>query len=62
MNVVTASNAVELEGVTKRFGEHMAVDHLDMAVPEGAPEVHARRALVRPRSPNLAARLQRNEV
>jgi len=27
-------NAVELEGVTKRFGSHVAVDHLDLAVPE----------------------------
>jgi ABC-2 type transport system ATP-binding protein len=29
-------NAVELDGVTKRFGRHVAVDHLDLAVPEGA--------------------------
>jgi ABC-2 type transport system ATP-binding protein len=29
------TNAVELEGVTKRFGHHVAVDHLDLAVPEG---------------------------
>jgi ABC-2 type transport system ATP-binding protein len=29
-------NAVQLEGVTKRFGQHVAVDHLDLAVPEGA--------------------------
>jgi len=28
-------NAVELEGVTKRFGHHTAVDRLDLAVPEG---------------------------
>jgi ABC-2 type transport system ATP-binding protein len=28
-------NAVELQGVTKRFGDHVAVDHLDLAVPEG---------------------------
>jgi ABC-2 type transport system ATP-binding protein len=28
--------AVELEGVTKRFGQHVAVDHLDLKVPEGA--------------------------
>jgi ABC-2 type transport system ATP-binding protein len=28
-------NSVELEGVTKRFGQHVAVDHLDLAVPEG---------------------------
>ena len=30
------THAVELEGVTKRFGDHEAVDHLDLAVPEGA--------------------------
>lgn len=30
------SNAIELEGVTKRFGDHVAVDRLDLAVPEGA--------------------------
>ena len=35
MNAVAASNAVELEGVTKRFGRHLAVDRLDLAVPEG---------------------------
>ncbi len=29
-------NAVELDGVTKRFGQHVAVDRLDLAVPEGA--------------------------
>jgi ABC-2 type transport system ATP-binding protein len=29
-------NAVELSGVTKQFGQLMAVDHLDLAVPEGA--------------------------
>ena len=29
-------NAVELQGVTKRFGDHVAVDCLDLAVPEGA--------------------------
>jgi ABC-2 type transport system ATP-binding protein len=29
-------NAVELQGVTKRFGDHVAVDRLDLAVPEGA--------------------------
>ncbi len=29
-------HAVQLEGVTKRFGQHLAVDHLDLAVPEGA--------------------------
>jgi ABC-2 type transport system ATP-binding protein len=28
-------NAVELSGVTKRFGKHTAVDALDLAVPEG---------------------------
>ncbi len=28
-------HAVELEGVTKRFGDHVAVDHLDLVVPEG---------------------------
>jgi ABC-2 type transport system ATP-binding protein len=28
--------AVQLEGVTKRFGQHVAVDGLDLAVPEGA--------------------------
>ena len=28
-------NAVELQGVTKRFGHHVAVDRLDLAVPEG---------------------------
>ncbi len=28
--------AVQLEGVTKRFGHHVAVDHLELAVPEGA--------------------------
>ena len=27
--------AVRLEGVTKRFGKHMAVDHLDFEVPRG---------------------------
>jgi ABC-2 type transport system ATP-binding protein len=36
MNAVASSNAVELEGVTKRFGQHVAVDRLDLAVPEGA--------------------------
>jgi ABC-2 type transport system ATP-binding protein len=30
------SNAVELHQVTKRFGAHVAVDHLDLVVPEGA--------------------------
>jgi len=29
-------NAVELQEVTKRFGDHTAVDRLDLAVPEGA--------------------------
>ena len=29
-------HAVQLEGVSKRFGQHLAVDHLDLAVPEGA--------------------------
>lgn len=29
-------NAVELQEVTKRFGNHLAVDRLDLAVPEGA--------------------------
>jgi ABC-2 type transport system ATP-binding protein len=29
------TSAVELEGVTKRFGDHVAVDHLDLVVPEG---------------------------
>ena len=29
------SNAVELEGVTKRFGKFTAVDRLDLVVPEG---------------------------
>jgi ABC-2 type transport system ATP-binding protein len=29
-------NAVELQDVTKRFGDHVAVDCLDLAVPEGA--------------------------
>jgi ABC-2 type transport system ATP-binding protein len=29
------SNAVELSQVTKRFGTHVAVDRLDLAVPEG---------------------------
>jgi ABC-2 type transport system ATP-binding protein len=29
------TNAVELEGVTKRFGDHVAVDRLDLVVPEG---------------------------
>jgi ABC-2 type transport system ATP-binding protein len=28
-------NAVELEGVTKRFGDHLAVDRLDLVVPDG---------------------------
>ncbi len=28
--------AVQLEGVTKRFGHHVAVDRLELAVPEGA--------------------------
>jgi ABC-2 type transport system ATP-binding protein len=36
MNAAASSNAVELEGVTKRFGRHVAVDRLDLAVPEGA--------------------------
>jgi ABC-2 type transport system ATP-binding protein len=36
MNALASSNAVELEGVTKRFGQHVAVDRLDLAVPEGA--------------------------
>ena len=35
MNAVGSTNAVELEGVTKRFGQHVAVDRLDLAVPEG---------------------------
>jgi ABC-2 type transport system ATP-binding protein len=35
MNDVASSNAVELEGVTKRFGQQVAVDRLDLAVPEG---------------------------
>ena len=30
------SHAVVLEGVTKRFGDRVAVDRLDLAVPEGA--------------------------
>ncbi len=30
------NHAVELEGVTKTFGRHVAVDGLDLAVPEGA--------------------------
>ena len=29
-------NAVELENVTKTFGAHVAVDGLDLAVPEGS--------------------------
>ncbi len=29
-------NAVELENVTKRFGDLVAVDRLDLVVPEGA--------------------------
>jgi ABC-2 type transport system ATP-binding protein len=29
-------NAVELSGVTKKFGRHVAVDNLDLVVPEGA--------------------------
>jgi ABC-2 type transport system ATP-binding protein len=29
-------NAVELSQVTKRFGSHVAVDHLDLVVPEGS--------------------------
>ncbi len=33
--ITTCMNAVELEGVTKRFGQHVAVDRLDLAVPEG---------------------------
>ncbi len=28
-------NAIELKGVTKRFGKQIAVDHLDLEVPEG---------------------------
>src|SRR5438045_3843533 len=28
-------NAVELEGVTKTFGEHVAVDNLSLTVPAG---------------------------
>ena len=35
MNAAIASNAVELAGVTKRFGQHLAVDGLDLAVPAG---------------------------
>jgi ABC-2 type transport system ATP-binding protein len=35
MSAVASTNAVELEGVTKRFGRHVAVDRLDLAVPEG---------------------------
>jgi ABC-2 type transport system ATP-binding protein len=31
-----ASNAVELQGVTKRFGQHVAVDGLDLTVPAGS--------------------------
>ena len=27
--------AIEAEGLTKRFGDHVAVDHLDLAVPRG---------------------------
>ncbi len=30
------NSAVQLEGVTKRFGRHVAVDHLELAVSEGA--------------------------
>ena len=30
------SSAVELSQVTKRFGKHVAVDHLDLTVPMGA--------------------------
>jgi ABC-2 type transport system ATP-binding protein len=30
------TNAVELEGVTKTFGKHVAVDQLDLVVPRGA--------------------------
>ncbi len=30
------SNAIELFGVTKRFGKHVAVDQLDLTVPEGS--------------------------
>jgi len=30
------THAVQLESVTKRFGRHVAVDHLDLTVPEGA--------------------------
>jgi ABC-2 type transport system ATP-binding protein len=29
------NHAIELEGVTKRFGRHVAVDELDLVVPEG---------------------------
>ena len=29
------SNAVELTQVTKRFGDHVAVDQLDLSVPAG---------------------------
>jgi ABC-2 type transport system ATP-binding protein len=27
--------AIETSGLTKRFGDHTAVDHLDLAVPQG---------------------------
>ncbi len=33
--LITPMNAVELDNVTKRFGQHVAVDRLDLAVPEG---------------------------
>src|SRR3972149_6133244 len=35
LGIVCMTHAVELEAVTKRFGSHVAVDRLDLAVPEG---------------------------
>jgi ABC-2 type transport system ATP-binding protein len=32
---VTANLAIDVKGLTKRFGQKMAVDHIDIAVPEG---------------------------
>ncbi len=36
MNSSTSELAVETKGLTKRFGDYVAVDHLDFAVPKGS--------------------------
>jgi ABC-2 type transport system ATP-binding protein len=35
VNKVTAALAIDVKGLTKRFGQKTAVDHIDIAVPEG---------------------------